>query len=73
MAFEFAGRPALLDGFDFVEGAGGGGIGAEQRAIVRPREVGVKLTRSPRFATHRVANWRNRNERRKATHCVAFF
>lgn len=32
LTLELAGGPALLAGFDFVEGTGGGGLGAEQSA-----------------------------------------
>ena len=33
----------VLDGFDFVEGAGFGFVHAEERAIVRPSQIEVKL------------------------------
>jgi hypothetical protein len=36
LAFEFAGGPVVLDGFDFLEGAGFGFVHAKERTVVRP-------------------------------------
>jgi hypothetical protein len=35
-AFQLAGGPIVWEGFDFVEGAGGGLFDSQERAIVRP-------------------------------------